>query len=91
MSRRAPGTAATTCPNARIACVSRFCFSSRATIVTRLGSRCARSAGGAGITTGFGTTNMLLVRPRRSAMSSRWRSVSVTIASIPSIRFSTRL
>ena len=29
---------------------------------------------------------MLLVRPRRSAMSSRWRSVSVTIASMPPIR-----
>ena len=40
--------------------------------------------------TGFGIANMFRVRPRRSAMSSLWRSVSETMASIPSMRSSTR-
>ena len=91
MSSRASGTSRTTRSNAAIASCSRFCGSSRAMIVTRCGSRGGGSAGSAGWSTGFGTTNMLLVRPRRSAMSSRWRSVSVTSASMSSARRSTRV
>ena len=90
MSSRAPGTAATTSAQAATACVSCFCGDNRAITVARSGSRDGSGSGAGGVVTGLATTCMLVVRPRRSPISSRWRAVSVTKASTSLARLSTR-